>query len=86
MVGETIEQMKKQLNEFWTGMDKKKKIKLGISSVLVIVGVIILISILARPKYEVLYDNLSLKDMGQVTKKLDEMNIKWKTDEKTTVF
>ena len=82
MVGETIEQMKKQLNEFWTGMDKKKKIKLGISSVLVIVGVIILISILARPKYEVLYDNLSLKDMGQVTKKLDEMNIKWKTDEK----
>jgi len=81
-VGETIQQMKTQLNDYWQKTDKNKKIKLGIMSGLIIIGVFILIFFLTSPKYEVLYDNLSLKDMGQVTKKLDEMNVKWKTDDK----
>ncbi|MEY8303199.1 flagellar basal-body MS-ring/collar protein FliF [Anaerosalibacter bizertensis] len=80
--------MKTQLNDYWQKTDKNKKIKLGIISGLIIVGVFILIFFLTRPKYEVLYDNLSLKDMGQVTKKLDEMNIKWKTadDNENTIL
>nr|WP_276537010.1 flagellar basal-body MS-ring/collar protein FliF [Anaerosalibacter massiliensis] len=72
--------MRKELNEHWQNMSKNKKIKLGIITGVVILVVFILIFTLTRPKYEVLYDNLSLKDMGEVTKKLDEMNIKWKTD------
>lgn len=80
--------MKTQLNDYWQKTDKNKKIKLGIISGLIIIGVFILIFVLTRPKYEVLYDNLSLKDMGQVTKKLDEMNIKWKTadDNENTIL
>ncbi|MCG4584226.1 flagellar M-ring protein FliF, partial [Anaerosalibacter bizertensis] len=87
-MGETIQQMKTQLNDYWQKTDKNKKIKLGIMSGLIIIGVFILIFFLTRPKYEVLYDNLSLKDMGQVTKKLDEMNIKWKTadDNENTIL
>jgi len=81
-VGQTIQQVKKQLNEFWQGMDKKKKIKFGVSSLLIIIGITILIVVVTRPKYELLYENLSLKDTGQITKKLDEMNVKWKTGDK----
>jgi flagellar M-ring protein FliF len=80
-VGENIGKMKKQLNEFWEGMDKNKRTKFLVSSLLIIVGIIILVAVLTRPKYEVLYENLSLKDMGQITKQLDDMNVKWKTDE-----
>ncbi len=74
--------MKKQLNDFWQDMDKAKKKKLIISSILIVVGLTVLIFALTRTKYEVLYDNLSAKDAGQVTKQLDEMNIKWKTGDK----
>ena len=63
-------------------MDKDKKKKLIISSILIVIGVSVLIFILTRTKYEVLYDNLTPKDAGQVTKQLDEMNIKWKTGDK----
>ena len=81
-MGETIEQVKKQLNDFWQGMDQGKKKKFIISSILIVIGVTVLIFVLTRTKYEVLYDNLSSKDAGQVTKQLDEMNIKWKTGDK----
>jgi flagellar M-ring protein FliF len=80
-VGETIQQVRQQLNSFWQEMDKNKKIKLGIIGLLIILTVTILILIFTRPKYEVLYENLTLKDTAQVTKKLDEMNVKWKTGE-----
>lgn len=82
MVEETIAQMKNQLNDFWQGKDKDKKKKFIISCILIVVGVTVLILILTRTKYEVLYDNLSPKDAGTVTKQLDEMNVKWKTGEK----
>lgn len=80
-MGETVQQMRKQLNDYWHELDKNKKIKIGIVSGLIILGVFILIFALTRTKYEVLYDNLSLKDMGEVTNQLDDMNVKWKTDD-----
>ncbi|HHV38986.1 MAG TPA: flagellar M-ring protein FliF [Tepidimicrobium sp.] len=42
-----------------------------------------------RTRYDVLYADLSLEDMGEITKKLDEMDIKWKTpskDDPTTIL
>lgn len=82
MVGETIAQMKNQINDFWQDMGKDKKKKFIISCILIVVGVTVLILVLTRTKYEVLYENLSPKDAGKVTKQLDEMNVKWKTGEK----
>ncbi len=87
LVAETIKKMKTQLNEYWDGLDKNKKIKIGVISLSIIIGIIILIIIVSKPKYEVLYENLSLKDTANVTKKLDEMNVKWKTgDDETTIL
>ena len=85
-MGETIQKVRNQLTEFWQKTDKKKKIKIGISALLVILGIVILVLIFTRTKYEVLYDDLSLKDLGEVTKKLDELNIEWKTGDKETTI
>ena len=60
-------------------MDKKKRSRLVGISLFVILALTALIFGLTRTKYEVLYNNLSLKDMGQITAKLDEMGTQWKT-------
>ena len=70
-------------------MEKDKRKKIILISIITIVSIILLAIIFTRPKYEVLYEDLSLKDMSQITKKLDELNIKWKTpskDDATTIL
>lgn len=88
-MGEAIQQMRDQLNEWWQSMEKDKRIKIIVILAIAIISIIILSVVLTRPKYEVLYEDLSLKDMAQITKKLDELNIKWKTpskDNTTTIL
>lgn len=88
-MGETIQQMRNQLNEYWQGMDKKKKTKLIAICIIVILSIVILSIALTRTKYEVLYEDLSLKDMAEISKKLDEMGVSWKTpseDNTTTIL
>ncbi|CAK7020279.1 flagellar M-ring protein FliF [Tissierella sp. P1] len=76
---ESIHKVSLQLTEYWKEMDKKKKIRLVLISLFIIFAVTALILTLTRTKYEVLYGDLSLKDMGQITTKLDEMGTPWKT-------
>lgn len=78
-MGESIQHIRNQLNEYWQGLDKKKKIKLIAIGVIAILSIAILSLVLTRTKYEVLYQDLSLKDTAEITKKLDELGIKWKT-------
>ena len=75
---ETLQKMRGQISEYWQETDKKKKVKWGIIALVSIIFLSILIIKLTSTKYEVLYGNLSLKDMGQITTKLDEMNTDWK--------
>ena len=70
--------MGRQISEFWQETDKKKKIQWGIIALVAITFLTILILKFTSTKYEVLYGDLSLKDMGQITTKLDEMNTDWK--------
>lgn len=74
--------MRNQLNEYWQEIDKDKKRKLIIIGALIVLSVIILSIIFTRTKYEVLYEDLSLKDVSEITKKLDEIGVKWKTPDK----
>ena len=78
---ETLQKMRGQISEFWKETDKKKKIQWGIVSLVALVFLTILILKFTSTKYEVLYSDLSLKDMGQITIKLDEMNTDWKIGE-----
>lgn len=78
-MGETIQQFKNQLNEYWQGMDKNKRKKLIIIGIIALLSIIILTFIFTRTNYEVLYNELSLEDVGEITDKLDEIGVKWKT-------
>jgi flagellar M-ring protein FliF len=77
-VEESLNKMRQQLTSFWEETDKKKKIRLGIIVLIVIAVITTLILVLTSTKYEVLYGDLSLRDMGQITTKLDEMGTRWK--------
>ncbi len=86
MVGESIQQMTRQLNEFWNSLEKKKKIKLIVGSLIILFSISALILFITRTKYEVLYSGLSLSEAGTVTKKLDEISIQWKDENNGTTI
>lgn len=81
MVEERFQEIRQQVIEFWQETDKNKKMKFGALALVSIIIVTALILKLTSTKYEVLYGDLTLKDMGQITSKLDEMNVNWKTGE-----
>ncbi len=77
---ESLQKLRLKLKEYWNEMGKKKKINLILTSFFVLLVITALIFSLTRIKYDVLYSDLSLKDIGQITAKLDEMGIPWKSD------
>ncbi|SDZ02704.1 flagellar M-ring protein FliF [Proteiniborus ethanoligenes] len=79
-MGELIQQMRRQLNEFWKNLEKGKKIKLVIGILILLISLTLMIFFLTRTKYEVLFSGLTSKDAALVTKKLDDMNVKWKDE------
>lgn len=78
---ESLQNLQRQLTEYWGSIDKKKKIKIGATSLIVIFGLTAIILYFTRTQYEILYTNLSLKDMGQISMRLDEMGISWKSSD-----
>lgn len=79
-MGELFQQVKRQLNEFWQKLEKNKRIMFIISIVIALITLTLIIFFLTRTKYEVLYSGLTSKDAALVTKKLDDLNVKWKDD------
>ena len=77
---ESLQKLRLKLLEYWTSMEKKRKLSLIITSLFVLLVITALIFSLTRTKYEILYSDLNLKDMGQITAKLDEMGVAWKSD------
>lgn len=78
-MGESIQQLKDQLNEYWQSADRNKRIKIIVIGIITILTIIILSLALTRTSYETLYRDLSLEDMGEIIEKLDELGIEWKT-------
>lgn len=86
-MAETIEKAKDQLLDFWRGLEKKKKYRLIIGLILIITVLAGLIYTFTRTEYTTLYRDLSMKDTGNITKKLDEMGMEWKFgDNETTIL
>ena len=87
-MGETIQQFKNQLNEYWQNIDKGKKKKIIIIGIIAILSIAILTFLFTRTDYEILYSDLSLEDVGKITEQLDNMGVKWKTpkDNPTTIL
>ncbi len=79
-MGDFLQKIKNQIDSFWKNSDKKKKIKLSIISVIIIISITALIYFTTKTRYETLYKDLSLKDAGLITQKLDDMAINWKDE------
>lgn len=80
-MGDTIQQMKQQLNEFYQSLNTSQKIKIGVSGLLVITAIALMVFFTSRPEYVLLYSNLTVSDAGEMTKKLDELGIPWKSQD-----
>ncbi len=86
-MGESIKKIQLQFNEFWEALDKKKRLSLVLILVFTISGIAILGFNLGKEEYVVLYSGLELKDAGEITQKLDEMQVQWKSDASgTTIY
>lgn len=64
-----------QLNDFWNGLERKKRIRLVALISLLLVLVIALVALMNRKEYVTLYTNLNPADAGEIMQKLEEMNI-----------
>lgn len=80
-MGDTIQQMKQQLNEFYQSLNTSQKIKIGVSGLLVVTAIALMLFFTSRPEYTPLYNNLTTADAGEMTEKLDELKIPWKNIE-----
>ena len=83
-MGDSIAKMRNQFNEYFQSLDNKQKIKVGLGSFFLILTLALSIFYISRPKYVNLYRGLALEESGQITQKLDEMNIPYKSDHGAT--
>lgn len=67
-----------QLKEFWKSLDKSQKMRLYITSAIVVVAISISVIILARPERIVLFSNSDQKQIGEMVSILNENSI-WNT-------
>ncbi len=68
---ESLKKMTDKINEFWSGLGKKQKIKLAVLFLIVLLSVILLVYFINRPTYVLLFNGLSPADAGKVTQALD---------------
>lgn len=81
---ETIQQISNQVTEKWNNLSKKQKIGIGIGVGALIITIIV-VSLLMRPKYKVLFSEaVDAKVVAQVKEVLDEKNIKNKLIDDST--
>ncbi|MFA5523313.1 MAG: flagellar basal-body MS-ring/collar protein FliF [Tissierellales bacterium] len=85
-MAESLQQITRQLSEFWNNLEKKKRIKLLVGSLVVLFSLTLIILFVTRTKYEVIFSGLDLNNAGVITKKLDDINIPWKDERNGTTI
>ncbi|MBE6021728.1 MAG: flagellar M-ring protein FliF [Cellulosilyticum sp.] len=81
---ETIQQMSNQVTEKWNNLTKKQKILIGVGVATLIIAMVA-VSLMARPKYKVLFSEpVEDKFMQQVTEVLTEKKIKYRIIDDST--
>lgn len=84
-MGEAINKIKNNMNEFWQGLEKNQKITITIIATISIILILGVAVISAMPRYQILYPNLDAKDAGQIRDKLKDMKVPVKV-EGTTIL
>lgn len=70
-----------QVSDFWFSRNRAQKIKLLVSSFLIICTLGVLTFLLNRPSYTTLYTNLDAKDAGDIVSKLEDSKIAYKLED-----
>ncbi|MDD3840431.1 MAG: flagellar basal-body MS-ring/collar protein FliF [Clostridia bacterium] len=83
---ETITRIKKQLDDFWQGLNKSQKIRFIIIVSAVILGLLVMGIVFSRDAYDVLYSGLDTESAAEITSKLDELDIPWKSELNNTTI
>lgn len=84
---EVLSRILKPIVDFWKGLDKSQRIRLYITSGIVIVAVGLGLFLLTRPSYTTVIDSASAEDVGEIQKVLSEKGIKYKlTDDKSGII
>ncbi len=83
---EGLGSIKRQLNEFWTKLEKNQKRNFIITVAICITIVIIAIIMLNRTEYVVLYSQLDAQESAEVYEKLKEMKVEPKIEGTSTIM
>lgn len=84
---EFLSRFLKPIADFWKGLDKSQKIRLYITSAVVVVAVGLGLYLLTKPTYTTIIDNASSADIGEMQKVLTEKGIPYKlSDDKTGII
>jgi len=79
-MGDSITKMRNQFNEYFQSLNKKQKTLIGLGSLFLVLTLALSIIHITRPQYVTLYSGLTLEESGEITQKLDEMKIPYKTE------
>ncbi len=76
-MGDSLIKIRNQFNEYFQSLNNKQKIKIGLGSFFLVLTLALSIMYFTRPNYVSIYNGLSLEEAGEITGKLDELNIPW---------
>ncbi|MGM0471511.1 MAG: flagellar basal-body MS-ring/collar protein FliF [Bacillota bacterium] len=75
---EKFKQLIEQLKSLWNNLDTKPKIIIISAVVVVIISLFLITKWASRPNYVTLFNDLNMKDAGEITKQLEEKQVNYK--------
>lgn len=84
---EILSRILKPIQEFWKGLDKSQKIRIYVTTGIVVIAVGLGLFLLTRPTYTTVIDNADPSDVAEMQKILKEKGIDYKlTEDKTGII
>ncbi len=84
---EFLSRILKPIQEFWKGLDKSQKLRIYITSAIVVIAVGLGLFLLTRPSYTTVINNADPADIAEMQKILTEKGISYKlTDDKSGII
>lgn len=81
-----LEIFQRQLNSFYSNLDKKQKIRMAVLAVLLIVVIVVAAVLLTRTEYTVLYSNLDPSETSQIYSELSAQGIPTRVSANDTII
>src|SRR6056297_3066305 len=83
---EKLKNLKDKALGFWQGLESKKKKRIVLLLILLAISLSFTGYFLGRTEYTVLYSDLSTQEAGEIKSLLDEMGVKSKVENNSTIM